>query len=55
MMGVDAIAAVSVFFLFFSFIGICDRDLAGTTVLIGQGMGAQNLEKVRSVIGSAYL
>ena len=50
MMGVDAIA-VSVFFQFFSFYCICDRDSAGTTVLVGQAWGVQNLEKCRSVIG----
>ncbi|EFF81097.1 MATE efflux family protein [Acinetobacter haemolyticus ATCC 19194] len=53
MMGVDAVAAVSVYFpvLFFLLAFIIGLS-AGTTVLIGQAWGAQNLEKVRSVIGS---
>jgi Na+-driven multidrug efflux pump len=53
MMGVDAIAAVSVFFpILFFLLAFVIGISAGTTVLIGQAWGAQNLEKVRSVIGS---
>ena len=53
MMGVDAIAAVSVFFpILFFLLAFVIGISAGTTVLIGQAWGAQNLEKVRCVIGS---
>lgn len=53
MLGVDAIAAVAVFFpiLFFLLAFVIGLS-AGTTVLIGQAWGAQNLEKVRMVVGS---
>ncbi|MCH7394691.1 MATE family efflux transporter [Acinetobacter dispersus] len=53
MMGVNAIAAVSVFFpILFFLLAFVIGISAGSTVLIGQAWGAQNLEKVRSVIGS---
>ncbi|ENX38418.1 MATE family efflux transporter [Acinetobacter sp. NIPH 2100] len=53
MMGVDAIAAVSVFFpILFFLLAFVIGISAGSTVLIGQAWGAQNLEKVRAVIGS---
>lgn len=53
MMGVDAIAAVSVFFpILFFLMAFVIGVSAGTTVLVGQAWGAQNLEKVRCVIGS---
>ncbi len=53
MMGVDAIAAVSVFFpILFFLLAFVIGISAGTTVLVGQAWGAQNLEKVRCVIGS---
>lgn len=53
MMGVNAIAAVSVFFpiLFFLLAFVIGLS-AGSTVLIGQAWGAQNLEKLRDVVGS---
>lgn len=53
MMGVNAIAAVAVFFpiLFFLMAFVIGLS-AGSTVLVGQAWGAQNLEKVRSVVGS---
>lgn len=53
MMGVDAIAAVSVFFpILFFLLAFTIGISAGTTVLVGQAWGAQNIEKVRSVVGS---
>lgn len=53
MMGVDAIAAVAVFFpiLFFLLAFVIGLS-AGSTVLVGQAWGAQNIEKVRAVVGS---
>lgn len=53
MMGVQAIAAVAVFFpiLFFLMAFVIGLS-AGSTVLIGQAWGAQNIEKVRAVVGS---
>ena len=53
MMGVDAVAAVSVFFpILFFLLAFIIGISAGTTVLVGQAWGAQDLEKVRRVIGS---
>ena len=53
MMGVEAIAAVAVFFpILFFLLAFVIGISAGTTVLVGQAWGAQNIEKVRSVIGS---
>ncbi len=47
MLGVNAIAAVAVFFPIL-FCGLS----AGSTVLIGQAWGGKNIEKVRCVVGS---
>ncbi|ENV55266.1 MULTISPECIES: MATE family efflux transporter [Acinetobacter] len=53
MMGVDAIAAVAVFFpILFCMMAFIIGLSAGSTVLIGQAWGAQNIEKVRCVVGS---
>ncbi|MEN8280123.1 MATE family efflux transporter [Acinetobacter gerneri] len=53
MMGVDAIAAISVFFpiIFFLMAFIIGLS-AGSTILVGQAWGAKNIEKVQSVVGS---
>lgn len=53
MMGVNAIAAVAVFFpiLFFLMAFVIGLS-AGATVLVGQAWGAQNIEKVRCIVGS---
>lgn len=53
MMGVDAIAAVAVFFpILFCLMAFVIGLSAGATVLVGQAWGAQNIEKVRCVVGS---
>ena len=53
MLGVDAIAAVSVFFpILFCLMAFVIGLSAGSTVLVGQAWGAQELEKVRAVVGS---
>lgn len=53
MMGVHAIAAVSVYFpILFCLMAFVIGLSAGTTVLVGQAWGAQNVEKVRCVVGS---
>ena len=52
MMGVDAIAAVSVFPHFVLLLAFIIGISTGTTVLVGQAWGAQNIEKVQSVVGS---
>ena len=53
MMGVNAIAAVSVFFpILFCLLAFVIGLSAGSTVLVGQAWGAQNIEKVRAVVGS---
>jgi putative MATE family efflux protein len=53
MLGVHAVAAVSVYFpILFCLLAFIIGLSAGSTVLIGQAWGAQNLEKVRSVVGS---
>lgn len=53
MMGVNAIAAVAVFFpILFCLLAFVIGLSAGATVLIGQAWGAQNIEKVRMVVGS---
>ncbi|MBK1445673.1 MATE family efflux transporter [Acinetobacter pittii] len=53
MMGVDAIAAVSVYFpILFLLLAFIIGISTGTTVLVGQAWGAQNIEKVQSVVGS---
>ena len=53
MMGVQAIAAVAVFFpIVFLLMAFVIGISTGATVLVGQAWGAQNLEKVRCVVGS---
>ena len=53
MMGVNAIAAVAVFFpILFVIMAFVIGLSAGATVLVGQAWGAQNVEKVRCVVGS---
>lgn len=53
MMGVHAIAAVAVFFpILFCLMAFVIGLSAGATVLVGQAWGAQNLQKVRCVVGS---
>lgn len=53
MLGVHAIAAVSVFFpILFCLLAFVIGLSAGATVLVGQAWGAQNIEKVRCVVGS---
>ncbi|SPL68954.1 MATE family efflux transporter [Acinetobacter stercoris] len=53
MMGVDAIAAISVFFpIMFFLLAFIIGLSSGATVLVGQAWGAKNIEKVRSVVGS---
>ena len=53
MMGVNAIAAVAVFFpILFCLMAFVIGLSAGSTVLVGQAWGAQNLDKVRCVVGS---
>lgn len=53
MMGVDAIAAISVFFpILFCMMAFVIGLSVGATVLVGQAWGAQNIEKVHSVVGS---
>lgn len=53
MMGVDAIAAVSVYFpILFLLLAFIIGISTGTTMLVGQAWGAQNIEKVQSVVGS---
>ncbi len=53
MMGVDAIAAVSVYFpILFLLLAFIIGVSTGTTVLVGQAWGAQDIEKVQSVVGS---
>ncbi|WP_180063299.1 MATE family efflux transporter [Acinetobacter sp. YH16042] len=53
MLGVHAIAAVAVFFpILFCLMAFVIGLSAGATVLVGQAWGTQNLEKVRTVVGS---
>lgn len=53
MMGVDAVAAVAVFFpILFCLLAFVIGLSAGATVLVGQAWGAKNVEKVRCVVGS---
>jgi len=53
MMGVNAIAAVAVFFpILFCLLAFVIGLSSGATVLVGQAWGAQNIEKVRCVVGS---
>ena len=53
MMGVNAIAAVAVFFpILFCLMAFVIGLSAGATVVVGQAWGAKNVEKVRCVVGS---
>lgn len=53
MMGVEAIAAISVFFpIIFFLLAFVIGISAGTMVLVGQAWGAKNIEKVHSIVGS---
>lgn len=53
MLGVDAIAAISVFFpILFCMMAFVIGLSAGATVLVGQAWGAQNIEKVHNIVGS---
>ena len=53
MLGVHAIAAVSVFFpILFCLMAFVIGLSAGATVLVGQAWGAKNIEKVHSVVGT---
>ncbi|MEB3768315.1 MATE family efflux transporter [Acinetobacter sp. MD2] len=52
-LGVDAIAAVSVFFpILFCLMAFVIGLSAGTTILVGQAWGAQNIERVQQVVGT---
>lgn len=54
MLGVDAIAAVSVFFpVFFFMLAIVIGVASGATVLIGQAWGAGDADKARTIAGTA--
>lgn len=53
MMGVDAIAAVAVFFpILFCLLAFVIGLSAGSTILIGQAWGAKNYEKLHCIVGS---
>ena len=53
MLGVEAIAAVAVFFpILFCLMAFVIGISSGATVLVGQAWGANNLERVRCVVGS---
>lgn len=53
MMGVNAIAAISVFFpIMFFLLAFVIGLSAGSTVLVGQAWGAKDVERVRSIVGS---
>lgn len=53
MLGVNAIAAISVFFpILFALMAFIIGLSAGTTVLVGQAWGAQDIRKVRSIVGA---
>lgn len=55
MIGVDAIAAATVFFpMMFFFIAFVIGLSMGSTVLIGQAFGAKNFERVRAVAGATF-
>ena len=54
MMGVDAVAAVSVFFpILFLLLAFVIGLSTGATILVGQAWGAKDLSKVRCVVGSS--
>lgn len=53
MLGVEAIAAISVFFpILFALMAFIIGLSAGTTVLVGQAWGAKEIDKVRSIVGA---
>ncbi|MFW2077849.1 MATE family efflux transporter [Acinetobacter sp. ULE_I010] len=53
MLGVDAIAAISVFFpILFLLLAFVIGLSSGATVLVGQAWGARDIEKVRTVVGA---
>ena len=53
MLGVNAIAAISVFFpILFLLLAFVIGLSSGATVLVGQAWGAKNVEKVRTIVGS---
>src|SRR3954468_21298136 len=53
MIGVDALAAVSVFFpIMFFFVAFVMGLSSGASVLIGQAWGAGNIQKVKAVAGT---
>ena len=53
MLGVDAIAAISVFFpILFAMMAFVIGLSTGATVLVGQAWGAQDINKVRQIVGS---
>ena len=53
MLGVNAIAAISVFFpILFLLLAFVIGLSSGATVLVGQAWGAKNIEKVRTIVGS---
>ncbi len=55
MIGVDAVAAASVFFpVMFFFIAFVIGLSMGATVLIGQAFGAKNMDRVREVAGATF-
>ncbi|WP_343597835.1 MATE family efflux transporter [Acinetobacter sp.] len=52
-LGVDAIAAVSVFFpILFCLMAFVIGLSAGTTILVGQAWGAQDIERVQQAVGT---
>ncbi|AOA59706.1 MATE family efflux transporter [Acinetobacter larvae] len=53
MLGVDAVAAISVFFpILFCIIAFVIGLSAGATILVGQAWGAKQIEKVSAVVGA---
>ena len=53
MLGVDAIAAISVFFpILFALMAFVIGLSSGATVLVGQAWGAKDISKVRSIVGA---
>lgn len=55
MIGVDAVAAATVFFpMMFFFIAFIIGLSMGSTVLIGQAFGAKNFDRVREVAGATF-
>ena len=53
MLGVEAIAAISVFFpILFLLLAFVIGLSTGATVLVGQAWGAKDIEKVRTIVGA---